>query len=659
MRTCRIVLSLVAGGILSFLPLCMLNAQNDDVVHILDTLVVSDENPLSSVVGGAAMQRFDADALARMGAANVGDALKFMKGVAVRDYGGVGGLKTVAIRGMGAQHTAVMYDGVAVGDCQSGQVDLGRFSTDNLDAVQLTMGQGDDIYQAARAIASAGAVSLETKLPYKNRFNITARAGSYGLYQANALLSRVFDDKWQLTFFGDYTTSQGDYDFKIKDIEARRNNSDVKSARGEANVIFKTHERHTVKAKTYIYYSSRGLPGSVIVNNPLSNERLLSRNMFAQLFYEYTPSSQFKMKAYAKYNYAYDKHTQHRAANDILHNEYSQRESDVSLTAKWTPRFLHNLSLAWSSELFHNTLSATTTHVAMAAVPKRLTLLNALSARYVGRYMSATAAMLYTYADEKADVGVVAPRRKRFSPSLSLSFYPFGDDLSFALSYKESYRLPTFNDLYYQQVGNYLLRPEKSKMLNMGVLYKASFGGWLKEFALSADAYYGRIKDKIVAVPGIFIWKMNNVDRVTLSGVDVNISLLSELRQGYSVRATAVYSYMRAVDDTEGSLVKGNQIIYTPRHSGSVSAVINTPYVNVGYSLLWSGVRFRLPQNIESNEVDAYTDHSLWFSRHWQFTHFSMVSKFELTNILDDNYEIVRYYPMQGRCFRLSLMLNI
>ena len=152
---------------------------------------------------------------------------------------------------------------------------------------------------------------------------------------------------------------------------------------------------------------------------------------------------------------------------------------------------------------------------------------------------------------------------------------------------------------------------------------------------------------------------MNNVDRVTLSGVDVNISLLSELRQGYSVRATAVYSYMRAVDDTEGSLVKGNQIIYTPRHSGSVSAVINTPYVNVGYSLLWSGVRFRLPQNIASNEVDAYTDHSLWLSRHWQFTHFSMVSKFELTNILDDNYEIVRYYPMQGRCFRLSLMLNI
>ena len=51
-------------------------------------------------------------------------ALKRFAGVQVKDYGGVGGMKTVNIRGLGAGHTGVTYDGVQVGDCQSGQVDL-------------------------------------------------------------------------------------------------------------------------------------------------------------------------------------------------------------------------------------------------------------------------------------------------------------------------------------------------------------------------------------------------------------------------------------------------------------------------------------------------------------------------------------------------------
>ncbi len=659
MRLFRIVLSLVAGGILSFLPLCVTNAQNEGAVHLLDTLVIT-EKENSYVVAGAASQRYDAQDMRRLGATNVADVLKFMNGVTVRDYGGVGGLKTVAIRGMGAQHTAVVYDGVPIGDCQSGQVDIGRFSTDNLDAVQLTIGQGDDIYRTARIMASAGAVSLDAKLPHKNSFGAVARVGSYGLYQANAQVSRLLGDKWSVSLFGDYMTSDGDYSFSMKDVKAKRNNSDVKSVRGEGNISYNSNGRHMVRAKTYGYYSSRGLPGSVVVDNPMSNERLLSRNMFGQLFYEYIPSSQFKMKAYAKYNYTYDKNTLHRAAGDIVQNEYVQRESNISLTAKWTPVGLRNFAFAFSSELFHNSLSATTTHVTMAARPKRTTLLSALSARYyAGDKFTATAALCYVHADEKADVGAVAPSRERFSPSLSLSFYPFGNNFYVGLSYKETYRLPTFNDLYYQQVGNYMLRPEKSRMLNVEAACKKTFEGWVRELVVSGDAYCGHIKDKIVAVPGIFIWKMSNVDRVALSGVDVNISSMLEFGKGYSAKAVAAYSYMHAVDDTEGSLVYGDQIIYTPRHSGSVSATLEMPIVDAGYSLVWSGLRYRLPQNIASNEVDAYMDHTVWLSRDWIFGGCSIVSKFEIQNILNENYEIIRYYPMQGRSVRFSILITI
>ena len=81
----------------------------------------------------------------RLGIHDMGDALKRFAGVQVKDYGGVGGMKTVNIRGLGAAHTGVIYDGVQVGDCQSGQVDLSRFTLDNISLISLQIGQDDNI----------------------------------------------------------------------------------------------------------------------------------------------------------------------------------------------------------------------------------------------------------------------------------------------------------------------------------------------------------------------------------------------------------------------------------------------------------------------------------------------------------------------------------
>ena len=658
MRGGRIIKFCLAGIVSVFISQCKLFAQSDSVVYLLDTLTVEDTGKPTQLESSVPLQRLTAKELKQLGVDNAGDALKFMSGVTVRDYGGVGGLKTVAIRGMGAQHTAVIYDGVAVGDCRSGQVDLGRFSTDNLNFLQLSIGQSDDIYQPARIMASAGVVSLETDIPETNIFKTAVRLGSYGFYQTNALCFRNLGKGWRFSLFGDYTSSDGNYKFDIKDITAKRNNSDVENCRIETNISF-SENTHFFRAKFYAYCSSRGLPGAVIVDNPLSNERLLSRNMFAQLFYEYAPTGSFKIKTYLKHNYTYDRNKQYRAANDVLCNEYVQNESDISLTMKWIPSFMQGFAFAFSEELFYNRLSTTNNHVTMANKPERITLLSSFSARYVNNIFSATASLLYTYADEKASKGEVAPDRRRFSPALSFSLTPFGNDLSFRLSYKDIFRLPTFNDLYYLQVGNYKLKPEKNRMFNIGTTYTMPTIGRFKEFTISVDAYYGIIKDKIVAVPGIFIWKMNNVDKVSLSGTDINIASLFEIYPEYRLKATATYSYMNAVDDTENSSVKGKQIIYTPKHSGSVTVVFLTPVLDVGYSLVWSGVRYRLPQNIASNEVEAYCDHSIWVSRNWSIAKTTLTSRFEVQNMLNDNYEIVRYYPMQGRNFRFSILLTL
>jgi outer membrane cobalamin receptor len=196
-------------------------------------------------------------------------------------------------------------------------------------------------------------------------------------------------------------------------------------------------------------------------------------------------------------------------------------------------------------------------------------------------------------------------------------------------------------------------------MLNIGAAYSLSQSGILQELTLSTDAYCGRVSDKIVAVPGIFIWKMSNVDEVLLSGIDANVSTKIKLGHSSHLEFSGAYSYMHAVDNTEGSAVKGEQIIYTPRHSGSASTALRTLLLVAGYSLVWSCERYRLAQNIPSSRVDGYCDHSIWLSRDWTIGKLVLSTRIEAMNLLDKNYEIIRYYPMPGRSVRLSATINL
>ena len=77
----------------------------------------------------------DSTALLRRGVTDTGDAMRRLPGVNLRDYGGAGGLKTVSVRGLGAAHTVVSYDGLPVGAARQGETDLGRFDADHLASI--------------------------------------------------------------------------------------------------------------------------------------------------------------------------------------------------------------------------------------------------------------------------------------------------------------------------------------------------------------------------------------------------------------------------------------------------------------------------------------------------------------------------------------------
>ena len=110
------------------------------------------------------LQLLDKGDMLRLGVTDMADALHRMPGINLRDYGVAGGMKTVAVRGFGAGHTGVSYDGVLLSECQGGEIDVSRYSLDQVQTLRLTIGDNDDIFISARQASVAALLAIETSL---------------------------------------------------------------------------------------------------------------------------------------------------------------------------------------------------------------------------------------------------------------------------------------------------------------------------------------------------------------------------------------------------------------------------------------------------------------------------------------------------------------
>ena len=592
-----------------------------------------------------------------MGAADVGDALRHLAGVAVKDYAGVGGLKTVSVRGLGAEHTAVSYDGVAVGDCQSGQVDLSRFRMANVSELNLSIGQQGDILRPARDYASAATLDISTLPPRLDGRRVEAVAnvvaGSYGLLNPSALLSAGLGLGSMMSFYADFLRADGNYPFHLmngnKAIGQRRNNSDIRQLRSEANYYWQPRDgRRQLAAKAYVFVSERGLPGSVVYDNPLAFERLADRNAFGQIRYAADLTDKVRMKAAAKFNWSWQR-DRNRTAAGPTEDRFVQSEAYLTAAVAWSP--LQTVSVALSQDLARNHL---TTTLRTNQHPSRLSSLTAVAASWTLRGFRATASALATNVSETVETGSAAAPLRRLSPAVAVSWQPgWGRGLRLRASYKDIFRVPTFNDLYYLLIGNANLRPEKTRQWNAGATWTGRISRLNATLTATADGYIGTVKDKIVAVPTMFVWKMSNLGRARMLGFDASVDMQAGLGGGFAVGLSASYGYLSATDRTDRSKAYyGHQIAYTPRHSASATATLRTPLADVSYNLVLASERFTSGYNAPENRIRPFADHSATVSRAFRIGKSLLRLRVEALNIGGKNYEVVRFYPMPGRNFR-------
>lgn len=615
-----------------------------DSVHTIRDVAVVGVRPHyltpSQTLSGAALQN--------LSTTSVADALKYFSGVQIKDYGGLGGLKTVNVRSLGSQHVGVYLDGIRITNAQNGQIDLGRYSLSNMESVALYNANRNERLQSASEYASAATVYLQTRRPDSTALAVEYGTGSFGLQK----LKTYFSFRNILFVDAEYQRTDGDYPFRFQsaseDTVGKRRNSDISFYRLEAAGFYKGFTAHA-----YFYSSERGLPGPVVrrlSDQWDSTDRQWDRNFFLQATYRHT-WDRFALKTNLKYAYDWLRYLQDPSTNAAaMHcdNHYRQQDLYGSVSAAWNTSWL---SLTASTDLRWSDL---TTNVYRSAYVYRLDSKSLLSAIASYRGFEGNIALLYTHiGDHSARSAQSAAALSRLTPMFLASWHRRA--FTVRAFHKRIFRAPTLNDLYYTLVGNAQLRPEYTSQFDFGVDYKD------RHLHLALDAYYNRIEDKIVAIPmkSQFRWSMVNFGLVKSLGLSATAGY-DRTWGKFSLNANANYTCQRDRDySAPHDPEYRNTIPYSPLHSASLIVDLGYDGWSLCTSWLYTGDRFALISNNRDDLLGAWQTVDLKLNKRFRIRRHYVQATVECNNLCDSRHEVVKRYPMPGRNWKATLQWQL
>ena len=622
-------------------------------------------------------------------ASGLTEAIRRFAGVQVRDYGGIGGLKTVNVRSLGSEHTGVFIDGIQVDNAQNMQVDLGRFGTDDIRGVSLFSGQKVSPLQSAKEYSSASSLYLESAAPVfregsRNNHIVSLGVGSFGTWTPRYSWEHLFKGGTMMRIGGEAVSTEGKYRFHVKDYRTYpdetiagydttmvRQNGDLRSVRLDARLYSPFSAEGLWNIHAHFYDSVRGLPGPVYKragDYPLSQDRQNDMDAFLQGRYSRSLGRIWSVSGRAKYSFSHLEYVDFpelRPELSSAHFNYRNHSAYISgsAMARLGTRFRLNLAQDFQYDYLDADLMD-------FAFPGRFSSWSCVSGVYSsGPFEVSGTALFLEVRDFFLSGGERhQARRDVVMPSIVARWKP-SDKFSLNGFAKRSYRMPTFNDLYYTTVGSKTLDPEDALQFDLGAVWTPVASG-RHSLNLRADIYRNYLKNKIIAVPtsNQFRWSMYNLGKVAVLGSDVTADYACKVGKG-SFGTVLRYTFQQSLDKTPSTLrqaqdgagsgtvdIKWNgQIPYIPLHSGSANLFGELSGWRADVTMFVTGERFTTSANLPAYRLAPWTILDASLAKSLSLKNGELNLKLCLNNILDEQYEIIDNYPMPG----INLILKV
>ncbi len=591
-----------------------LYAQQDSITSIAEVKVYSRFSPKDQI--GYSIQTIP-DSILQSGVKNFADLLKKTANIYIKQQGNAM-VASIAMRGTGASHTAVYWNGISINSSLNGQTDFNLINPFLYHSVQIRKGGGSVLLGSG---AIGGAINLENIFNFhaKTTGLINGSIGSYKTYLVSALAQHS-TRKFALQLGLNRIESQNDYPY-LGTSKFNKNGA-LTNYQFRAGIAYNVSENNQISYQNRIVDSNRDTSGTLTSTN---NANLVYRtdNHLLKWVYKHTGFNGVLKTAYLKerYIYYFDKD---------YPDHYSDNHSEQWI-ANYTADYRLYPKINIVSGINYQILQGGGTNI---NVQRQNNL-----AVFSGWTHQLDDSFCYT-----------ATFRKEWSQQYQIPFlFSFSGTKQWnthwhtGFNFSKNFRSPTFNDLFWQPGGNEDLQPEKALNLELTNRWKWQY------MDIKFTVFNTLASDLIQWKPiSSYVWRPFNIQEVTIYGLEYSFTIKNQLKNHY-LQSQFHYSYTVSKDK---SLNK--QLPYIPNHLGELSLEDNYRKWNFSYDLSYNGKVFTTTSN--TLFVSDYWLSDMEISRH--FNHKKLKASLAIHNLFNKNYQIVANRPMPNRNYTLNIQFK-
>ena len=590
---------------------------------------------------------------------DVGQLLQKFAGINVKSYGGLGGLKTISVRGLGSQHTSVVVDGFTMSNTQTGQINLGQIQSDNIESISLVAGGQKSVLVPTSAQVAGSVVYIET---FENTFSaekhkvrFASKLGSFGQYD-NYLSYKFSLKKIFVSAFGKYRFANGVYPYSFQNgqttYSGTRNNNHFQDAYGGLSFGFRIAENGLLSFSYRSDWSNQELPGAVILYSDNSFQTLQTANNRLQIGYSHF-HDKWSLRIFSNASIGKLNYTDSSFLNSAggLFSNYENDQIQFGINTQYS--ISKKISLFFGTE---EQISKLRSNNSVFGAPIRWHNFSLLGTKLNLKPLSITGQLSSQFVQDMNDT-LSIPSMFKVNPFIQIESKELIQKLNLSTFafYRNSFRMPSFNELYYNSVGNSKLKPEESNQLTLGIVLSPNLGKL--SLVNRTNFYFNQINNKIVAIPtkNLFVWSMQNVGKVNILGAESTFELSYKFTDKWNINSLFNYTLQLATDITDrNNPTFGHQIAYLPKHTFNADISLKRKNTGFRWSTFGNSLRYSLNENNSSNEVAGFVVSDFSIFSTIKVKKHDIRIQFSCKNIFNSSYAFVRYYVMPGRNFLIS-----
>jgi len=631
----------------------------EDTIPIKEIIIMSNRFQQYQLAGGTT-ERIDSVILMDKLTGTLADVLTENTPVFIKSYG-KSSIATASIRGTGASHTVVLWNGLPLNSPLTGQVDFSLIPVYFTDEVNIFFGTAA-IQNTGGALG--GSITLENSPDWTKGVSgkLVQEAGSFNSFTGfgkihwagNNLMvqTRVFSEysNNNFTYYNDVVPKEEQGYVKQKDAQYQR-----KGILQELS--YRNSEKSVITVDYWYQDGNREIP--LLMNNSATghdenqwdqSNKLVGSYKHYGRWVQYEFSSGLladKLDYYLKYK---------PLGTDEYNTNIDSKSNSISsitrlkMRSQWGNNWKADLSL--SSGFYSVKTFDAKSLEGYSGQRNQFSVFGSIHKGIGARGL--ISAMLRAERSDNKNLPVIPAFGTEWILVKSIGLRIQGN-------LSRNYHQPSLNDLYYLPGGNRELKPEEGFTSEMGLSSTIVLKGLTVKSTV--NSYYSEIKNWILWKPSPFgYWSPENIRQVRSKGLEIN-SQVEDSWGPFGFKIRVQYAFSPTTNETDpldmSNQSKGKQLIYIPVHSGS--GLFNFTFR--GYELNWITWIVGERQTT-SNSDDLYPPLPLYaltnisVGKSFQWGRYALNIKGKVGNLFNKSYTSIQYRAMPGRNYSLFVQFS-